>query len=86
MMFAACEKQHCVNVNIVDDMVNEPEEMFHYTLKRTPGLDPAMTIGHDNGEIVILDDDGISLMYTHYCDRSIILQALLTCHYVYITL
>ena len=41
-MFAACETRRCVNVNIVDDLVDEPEENFFldYTLERTPGLHP----------------------------------------------
>ena len=58
MMFPACESRRCVSVSIVDDLVNEPEEVFGFTLERTRGLSPAITLDDlVAGEIVIVDDD-----------------------------
>ena len=47
-----------MNVTIVDDLVDEPEENFFYTLERTPGLHPNISLDPTLGEIVIEDDDG----------------------------
>ena len=38
LMFAACETQHCVNVTIVDDFEDEPNENFFYSLEMSPDL------------------------------------------------
>ena len=46
LTFAACTTRHCVNVNIVNDVVHEPDEAFDYNLR------PEM------GEVLIADDDG----------------------------
>ena len=58
LMFAACETRRCMNVTIVDDGVQEPEENFFYTLERTPGLDSRIDLDPTLGEIVIRDNDG----------------------------
>ena len=38
LMFAACETRRCVNVTIVDDFEDEPNENFFYSLERSPDL------------------------------------------------
>ena len=59
LTFDTCEIRRCVNVSIVDDMVDEPDEVFDYILTPPPaGLDPRITIRPDMGEIFIIDDDG----------------------------
>ena len=59
LTFAACDTRHCVNVTIIDDSVGEPDESFSYTLERTLGLDPRITLSPSAGEAVIVDDDCI---------------------------
>ena len=39
LSFAACEIRHCINMNIVNDLVDEEVELFEFTLERTPDLD-----------------------------------------------
>ena len=59
LSFAACARRRCVNVNIVDDMVDEPNEVFAYILGPPPaGLDPRIKIRPDMGEVFINDNDG----------------------------
>ena len=57
VMFTVNEIRKCVDVTIVDDVIPEQAENFFYTLERTPGLDPRISLTPVNGEIVI-DDDG----------------------------
>ena len=58
LSFAACETRVCVNVPIVDDLVDEPLEVFDYTLERTPGLDPRIELNPVDGVVEIIDNDG----------------------------
>ena len=59
LTFAACETRRCVDVNIVDDLVDGPDEVFDYSLEpTTSGLDPRITVRPDEGEVVIADNDG----------------------------
>ena len=58
LSFATCQKRHCMNVIIVNDMVDEPEEFFNYTLERTPGLDTRILLAPIDGQISISDDHG----------------------------
>ena len=60
LAFATCEIRRCVNVTIVDDLVDEPgpNEFFHYTLERTPGLDSRISLSPVDGVVEIIDDDG----------------------------
>ena len=62
LTFAACETRQCVNVNIVDDSVHEPDEVFVFTLTSTPGMNSGISIRPDMGEIVITDNDGKSVV------------------------
>ena len=56
--FAECETRQCVNVSIVDDSVDEPEEKFSCTLGRTPSLDPRITLEPSAAEVIIIDGYG----------------------------
>ena len=56
--FGACETRKCVNVSIVDDLVDEEDEIFTYHLRRTPNLDPRINLEPIDGTVEIIDDDG----------------------------
>ena len=56
LRFSACETRQCVNVAIVDDLTDEPEEGFGVTLERTPELNSRITLNPVNGEILIQDN------------------------------
>ena len=57
LTFSPCDTQHCVNVTIMDDTEDEPNEFFFYTLQETLGLHPNIELAPVNGEIVIIDND-----------------------------
>ena len=65
LIFAACEIQQCVAVTIVDDVVDEPDEVFHVSLERTPGMDSRITLHPTEGKIEIHDNDGMNLYATY---------------------
>ena len=56
-MFEACQTRRCVDVEIIDDTVEEPEEVFTYTLRRTPDLDARIELNPVDGQVEIVDDD-----------------------------
>ena len=59
LMFGTCQTKQCVNVTIVDDVEDEPDESFFYTLTRPPGgLDSRITLNPTLGEILIRDNEG----------------------------
>ena len=58
LRFAACETRHCVNVTILSDFRDEPDENFFYALGRTPDLHPRIELDPVLGEIVVVNDDG----------------------------
>ena len=60
LSFAACETRHCVNVTIVDDLVDEPgpNKFFDYTLLRGPDLDSRISLTPVDGAVEIIDNDG----------------------------
>ena len=64
LTFDGCDTRQCVNVTIVDDSVDEPEEMFSYTIKRTRGLDYRITLRLTAGEVIIMDNESNN----YYCD------------------
>ena len=68
LSFAACETRSCADVTIVNDMVDEPDpiEFFHYTLGRTFGLDPRISLAPVDGVVEISDDDGKYFLL--YCE------------------
>ena len=59
LSFATCETRRCMNVTIVDDLVDEPLEFFNYTLERTSGLEMRISLDPIDGLISITDNDGI---------------------------
>ena len=61
LMFDACDIQRCVNITIVWDTDDEPDEMFGITLERTTGLNGRITHDPVDGDITIVDDDGMIL-------------------------
>ena len=68
LSFDACETRRCMNVAIVDDLVEElpPNEFFHYTLGRTLGLDMRISLAPVDGVVEIIDNDGkYSLLYVN---------------------
>ena len=50
--------RQCVNLNIVNDFEDEPDQNFYYTLEMNPDLNTYIGLHQRNGEIVIVDDDG----------------------------
>ena len=55
----SCNTRQCTEITIVDDMIAEMTESFFVTLERSPGLDSRLTLDPVDGEIEIIDDDGI---------------------------
>ena len=53
LQFDTCDVQQCTFVSIVNDLVDEPEEFFSYTLERTPGLDDRIDLDPTMGAVVI---------------------------------
>ena len=60
--FDVCETRKCVNVSIVDDLVDEEDEIFTYHLRRTPNLDPRINLEPIDGTVEIINDDGEQLI------------------------
>ena len=58
LMFDACDIRRCVDITIVSDTDDEPDEMFGITLERTPGLNDRITLDPMDGVVIIIDDDG----------------------------
>ena len=57
LTFNPCDIRHCVNVFIIDDIEDEPNEFFSYVLQETLGLPTNIKLATVNGEIVIVDND-----------------------------
>ena len=58
LIFDACQMKSCVNISIVDDIIQENDESFNVTLERTPDLDSRIILVPVNGVVQIIDDDG----------------------------
>ena len=56
LSFDACHTRRCINVTIVDDLVDEPLEYFDFTLERTPDLDTRISLNPVDGWIAIIDN------------------------------
>ena len=56
LSFDACQNRSCINVIIVDDLVDEPLEYFNFTLERTPDLDTRISLNPVDGRIAIIDN------------------------------
>ena len=63
LSFAACETRQCVNITIVDDLVDELDEEFDITLERTIGLDSRISLRPVDARVIIEDNDGKSVLY-----------------------
>ena len=58
MVFQECETGRCIDISIIDDLVNEPEdEVFDVTLQRTVGLTSSISLVPVNAEIIIVNDN-----------------------------
>ena len=58
LSFAACETRQCVNVIIVDDLVDEPVKEFNITLERTMDLDSRISLRPVVTRVIIHDNEG----------------------------
>ena len=56
LAFGPCDTRHCVNISIVNDLINEPVERFSLSLTADPDL--GLILDPHAGEIMIIDDDG----------------------------
>ena len=54
LSFSACEKRQCVDVAIVNDLMDDPEERFGVTLENIS--DSRIILDPVNGQIFIQDD------------------------------
>ena len=59
----ACRIRLCWYISIVDDTIDESDESFSFTLVRTAGLDPRITLSPSAGEIIVLDAETSESMY-----------------------
>ena len=57
--FLSCETRKCVDVTIVDDLIDEPDEEFGITLdlEWTPDLNSRIILDPVN-EVIFIQDDG----------------------------
>ena len=62
--FPGCEKEHCTDIKITDDNVLEPLETFTISLMRSSSIGNEIRLEPDTMEIVIIDEDGMSIVYT----------------------
>ena len=63
LSFAACETRQCVNITIIDDFVDEPDEEFDVTLERTIGLDSRISLLPVDARVLIEDNESKSALY-----------------------
>ena len=56
LTFAACDTRRCVDVPIINDTDDEPDEMFAVILERTPGLYDRITLDPLDGVVTINGD------------------------------
>ena len=64
-MFPACEKRHCITITINDDCLVEVPETFNITVEKYGGIGDRLTINPSEGQIIIQDTDGMSVMQRH---------------------
>ena len=60
--FGECQTRYCTEITIVNDMILELTESFLFTLERTPGLDSRITLDPVNGEVEIIEDNGMYVL------------------------
>ena len=69
LQFDTCDVRQCANVSIVNDLVDEPEEFFSYTLERTPGLNDRIDLDPTIGTVVITDDESKYCVHNAFNSR-----------------
>ena len=57
LMFEKCMRRKCVNVTVMDNNMNEPNETFAFHLNRTTDLSPCIKLDPVNGKSYLIDDD-----------------------------
>ena len=57
LTFDECERQMCVNVSIIQDLVDESDEFFTFHLNRTTDLSSHIDLDPVDGVIEIVDDE-----------------------------
>ena len=55
--FSACQTESCIEIDIEDDLVDEPTETFDIILGPTDNLDPRITLGPTSATCSIEDND-----------------------------
>ena len=53
LSFVSCDTQLCVNIRILSDLIQEPDEYFSVVLERTSELDSRIALDPAEGQIVI---------------------------------
>ena len=68
-----CTKEQCVDINITDDSISEPQESFTVSLMRSDGIGDEIQLEPDVAEIIIIDNDGVLIhCYTRDCVELVI--------------
>ena len=57
LTFPACESRQCVNVSIIDDMLQEANESFSLSLEVFPGFFGRISSLRNESTVIILNDD-----------------------------
>ena len=82
LTFPACATRACVDIHIVNDIQDEPDETFNITLERTPGLDSRIALDPVDGVFEILDSEFEGKLDSRFCvSPSTYME---TCKYMYI--
>ena len=76
LSFGGCQTEMCAEITIVNDVIPEMNESFFVTIRRSPGLDDRISIDSVNGEILIVDDDGMYKACLIQIDMYSLLQTL----------
>ena len=61
LLFGACNTRHCVNIVIVNDLINEPVERFSLSLSTDLALH--LPLRPQTSEVAIIDNDGETVVY-----------------------
>ena len=59
LRYPACTKIGCVNITIINDERLELSETFNVTLEKSEGLSNKFVLNPIQGQITIVDDDGM---------------------------
>ena len=62
LRFPHCAKQQCVDINITDDSISEPQESFTVSLMRSNGMGDEIQLEPDVAEIIIIDNESMCYM------------------------